>query len=432
MATPSKSEQDAEAAARQEQGIVPGEAAAALDTIVDGERGAPPAEASPSTPPEPGEPARTPPKPRVDDARNAIVARFRADRATAMADQADDITDFTRSGMPPEVEAEADPDAVAAAEPPADADLEPAPAPQTIKLKVRGQEQEFTLDEVIALARKNVATDDYFDEAKAKAKEAGDLLRDIKARAGQAGDPHAAQPAQPAAPAAPAAAAIQPQEDEVGKLMETMQFGDPADARALFDKTINDRVQQAVTKAVPITIQHERIRDDSVRTAKVLKSFEEKHADIAADRKARAAIEVDVYEQQLADLHKIVGDDLTKLTPDRTQPTPGQISVAHQWYRLNGFDVQPPDKLLETAVTNFIAWKGVKPTEPAAVPSTPRRVVDVVVDRTVRRQAVPQQPSRSAVARPAQPAAPKAPDRSAVIENMRKAREAPRGKSLVL
>lgn len=431
----SKAEQDAEARARSEAGIDPGETAGALDVIDDGARGAPPDPAARQTAPE-GEHAAKPAPPAksaFDQRRADIVARFRTSRTEEAEAARDDISDFARSGMPPEFEPPAPP-VEPAAEPAADpaAPLEDPPASQTYKVKVRGQEIEMSQEDLIAHAQKSLAGDSYLEEGKSKLKEVDALLRETRdkaSRAGQDGAHHAApQSAQPAEPASPDGADPQHPEDPIAKLIETIQFGDPAEARELLQNTI----EGVANKAVATNLESQRMQDEGARAMKVLTDFEGQHPEIAKDKRARAAIESDVFDLQVEDIAAL-GVDPAKLRPDGQPPTSGDVALAHRWYRAKGFKVRTPQELLETATKNFMDWKGVKqdpkpdqtPADPASK-AAPR--VDLTVDRTARRQAIPQQPSRTVAPKPDAQQAPQARDRSDIVRSMAAKRNEPRGR----
>ncbi len=459
--TPSKLEQEAESAARAENArmrgqtpIAAGETAAVLE--VPGDTPQDPLAGQPQPTPAPAPaPAPAPePKPLAhqgtlgDQSRAAIMARFRTERPTP-TDEADEMADFVKSGgMPEEFRQTAQPEAEPAA---AAAEAEPAPAPespaaaaepqaQTVKVKVRGEEKEVPLDEALAMARKAYAAEDYLDEAKGKLSEVNALLRETRDRAtrpAQDGQPqaapngtHAAEPGQPSDPG------LQPQEDPFQKTVEAIQFGDPAEAKNLLRNTIDQEVNAATQRA----IEQRRIQDDAVAANKALAEFSEKHADVANDPMARAAIEAKIFEQQATEL-KALNVDFGKIRTDGRQATPADIANTHQILRSRGFNVSSPGQLLEAAHGKFLEWRGTKTPEPAASdpnpapnnpapqprPAAPAPRVQITVDRQAR-QAAPQpqpqatrQPKVAPVQRPADPVEA----RSSIVQEMidRKARQ---------
>lgn len=436
MAAPTKAEQVSEAEARQASGIDPGETAAATATIDDVAGDAPPAPAAKTdavAEPAPLPPARSP----FTDKRDAIINRFREQRTEQNAEDTDEISDFVRSGVPADFQTEdapaADADPAAAAEPePAAAPAPAAEQKKTVKVKVNGVERELSLEEVIAQAQIALASDGLLDTAKSRLKQVDDLLQTTRAKVTRADQPGENQPGekgeQKAEPATTDGQILENHEDSIGKLIETLQFGDPAEARMLLEKTIRETSRQETQQQ----LGDDRLRDEGARTAKVLKDFEGKHPDLAADQGARAVIETFVCKAQTDDLTAL-GVDLTKL---RTR-IPGVVSAddiafAHRWYRANGFTVTAPDKLLETATTDFLKWKGggaEQQLEPADPAPGAKPQVEVTVDRSARRAALTPQPSRTATPKPdatRQAAQPR--DRSSVVQQMAARRAAPRGK----
>ena len=437
--TPSKEAQAAEGAARAESGntIPAGETALATATIGDV---APPdgARAAPAAPAAEGEARPAPPVRSLnDEKRAAITARFRTDRTVEAEGDGDDISSFTRSaGLPPEF-AESHP-VVALPEPEPEPQpepepgAEPAPGPQMVTVKVHGKEIQIPIEEAIAKAQIALASENILDEAKTKARELDAILADARNRAAMRPAPdganqtvqHQAQPGSPQPPT------VQPdQEDPFKKLIETIQFGDPDEAKQLFQQTIGATAQQIVHGQ----LLESRFKDEGARAAKVLKDFETAHPEIATDRKARAAIESDILDQQEGDLRNI-GIDPARIRADGLPPTPGDIADAHRYFRVEqGLSLSTPQQMLEKAATNYLEWKG--PKEPAAPapgsPKVPPRV-EVTVDRAARRQAIPQQPSVTAAPRaaPAQPAQPR--DRSDIVNAMKERSAKRRGQTIGL
>lgn len=437
MAAPSKAEQIAEATNRANGGPAPGETAQALEALSIADDGAPldPGGGPPRATPGDGDTVRPLPPARgqFDDRRADIVARFRTDRNAAADDQRDDISEFTRSGMPPEF---AQPNAAVIDEPAPDAGLDDDGAdaivadapPRKHKLIVRGQNVELTDEELIAKAQIALAGDSYLDEARTKLNEVNELHRSVTNRAPRAAPdgehPAAPQHAQTAEPGAIEGDDPQHPEDPFAKLIETLQFGDPGEAKSLLQNTIAGESKLAVRSA----LEQVRLEDEGARTAKVLKDFEGQHPELAQDKKARAAIESEVLDIQIADI-KALGVDPAQLRPDGLPPTAGDIAVAHRWYRAKGFKVTPPGEMLETATANFLEWRGIKPNEPAVVSQQGQPHVDLTIDRSTRRATVPQQPSRAAAPRQNTQQPPPAPrDRSAIVQSMIAKRAAPRGK----
>ena len=429
MTTPSKEQQDAEAAGRSKAGIQPGERAEALDIADDGVKSATP---EPQTPETSAEPAKEPPKFIPNTKRDEIVARFRNQRSREVENR-DEVDDFVRSGTPeefkspvPDLEPEEAPPLQPAQEEPPVQQAEPS-APEKFKVKVHGQERELTKEELIAKAQIALASENILDEVKA-------LKRDLEHRVRSNPVQHPDQPGHHAAANGTQPEQLEPQqppqdqEDEFKQLVEKIQFGDPTEARDLFEKTIKKTAASVVSNS----LQEQRLADEGARTAQVLKEFEAQHQELANDPMANAAIERKIYDLQIADL-KALGVDPARIPAPNGQVTPRIIAEAHRWYRAQGYNVSPPQKLLQTATDEFLAWKGTPRTEPSseAAPGgkAPPRV-EVKLDREQRRQAIPQQPSRTATPRPTTPAPASAQprDRSSIVADMVKRRSLPRGR----
>lgn len=412
--------QQAESDARTKAGIDPGENAHALD-VVDDVGGAPDPGPAPRVPQDDAAPL-PPARSRFDQRRDEIVARYRTERTVEADADRDDISDFARSGLPPDFDPQPEPEPESQPEP------QPQPGPQTVRVKVHGQEMDLPLEDVIAKAQIALASENLLDETKSRLKEVDSLLAATRANVARADQPgqHQARPqsTQTTEPALDPGADPEHHEDALAKLIETLQFGDPAEARQLLQNTI----AESSTKAVQEQLLIQRVRDEGARSAKVLKDFMTSHADLAKDPMAQAAIERQVYDLQIEDL-KAIGFDPANIQTPSGVVTPADIADAHRYYRANGYEIRKPEALLEAATASFLTWKGVKtdlpnPADPA--PKAPPRI-EVSVDRTARRSAIPQQPARTAVPRQdPQQATPQPRDRSAIVQQEIARRNLPR------
>lgn len=429
--TPSKADQVAESEARARAGADP---TLNAEAAIGSEGDAGPLDPGGTPRAAPGETDRAAPPPvraTFDNKRAAIIDRFRTSRREQPSVEQDEISDFTQSGAPMDVEQE-QPEAVLAPEPEVVVErevvVEQPALPPKIKLKVRGQETEYTLEDVIAKAQIALAADNYLDEARTKLKEVDDLVRNTRQTVERVDRPDQHQVRQPNAQdqtevqAQPGEDGTDPNTpDDLTKLIEAMQFGDPNDAKQFLRNTI----AREATQIVQQTLLNQRYADEGARGDKVLKDFSSQHADIAKDPKARAAVEVEIVSLQQQDIEAL-GVDVSKLRPDGLPPTPGDIANAHRWYRSNGHDVRSTQDLLELGVKSYNEWRGIKTADPA--PAVPAKViektapiVEVTVDRTARRQAVQQQPSQSSIrpATPQQQAPAKPRDRSDIVADMK-------------
>jgi hypothetical protein len=374
---PNKAEQIAESAARLAAGVDPAEHIAAMDVVEDGPRGDPQGgppvvqggDKSQQRPPAPS-------KSRFDQRRDDIVARFRTGRTEEASAERDDVSAFTRSGLPPDFEQFRDGEATDAEQVAADTgrqdEQEPEPEqaapalPPRVKLKVHGEEKEYALEDVIAQAQIALASDNILEKAKSRLKEVDDLVRDTRARVARPDQPghHAEQNrTQPAEAAAPSADedGTQTSDDPLNRLIETLQFGDPSEARPLFEQTI----RQEAKKIVGQELEVRDLKNEGAKSAKVLKDFKDSHPDLAKDPYAQAVMQTRIFEMQVEDLKAIGVEPEMIQTPSGTV-TAGDISQAHAWYRSKGYTLRTPSTMLETARDDYFKWRnpgpGVHPT----------------------------------------------------------------------
>lgn len=443
----SKAQQEAEAEARKQAQIEPGETRRALDVVDD--TPAPQAETAVPGDSRQAAEARQKSAPAEPPAsvrrREEIIARYRAKRRQNLTDES--AEDVMRASIPPEFAGLAQAPQHAAANPEPDTDgADPAEAaetddaaaaaseensagpkteeprperpPQTVKLKVNGEIKELPLDEVIAKAQIALAAGDILGEAKQLRQELNTLLSRTKGAAPAQPGHHAEAEQEPAEPSAPQPG--QPDQDPWAQVVEKIQFGDPAEARALLQQTI----AQETARQVAASLREQRLRDEGARSMQVLSEYEKSHPEIATDDMARAAIESRVIALQVEDL-KALGVDINALRRADGSPanTPADIAQAHRYYRAEGFKVRSPQQLLQQATEDFLAWKGTAQASAPVRQGAPR--IEVSQERVARRQAVPQQPSRTVAPKPA-PAAPQTRSRSDIVQEMMAARMKPR------
>ena len=380
----------------------------------------------------------TRPKPIVqspkDRARDDIVKSFREQRNLKTDDDADEINKFTRSGMPPELLALED-ETLVQGEPEEQEEqieetqeelLEEEQVPAKRKLIIRGKEVEVTDEEFLALAQKAAAADDYLDEAKRKLKEVDELVRQTRTQAGrdsQTNTQNGQNNPQNNGQEDPNAPGDEHHVDPFEKVVETIQFGDLKEAARLLREVSTNPVD--TRKIAGEQLEQERMRNEAIRSQKILKEFEGQHPDLAKDQYALAAMRARLIELQT--------DDLKGLGLDEAQiPKSGdEIANWHMWYRQKGHSVRDVDVLLKTARDDFMAWRGVETKQPAATKTGAPRV-EVTVDRQQRRAAIQQQPSRTVAPKPDQVTQPTPQrDRSSIVQDMIAARGRPRQKVVV-
>lgn len=377
-----------------------------------------------------------------DEARNEITARFRKNRSTESASEeesdAQEIRRFAREGMPPELialnglqDGDADPALETGDEgtgiiEAGEVEAEEQAAPVKRKLKVNGKDRELSEDEITAAAQMYLAADGILDEAKAKMRDIDALMRSAKENQGTRSAPTgenqtARNAAQTTDTETPIADDGENQTDNpFTKLIETIQYGKPEEAAASLQQLVTTEAGKQSKEA----LRNERLRNDGVRSQKVLKDFMEAHPDLASDEMASAAIERTLFSMQKQDLLALGLEEAT------IPQTPAEIAKWHQFYRVEGHNVRDAATLLTDARDNFLKWRGGPVAPKVADPKTPPKIA-VVVDRSARRAAIPQQPSRSAAPKPDTTATQKAPaDRASVVQNMKLLRAKPRGQVL--
>lgn len=401
---------------------------------------------------------RQPPRPRIDDKRNAIIARFRGIRSQPQAEQTHDIDALASTGLPPEFEQYREPDGNAedaAAERSrairdgqddagADDQRQAAP-PKKVKLRVNHQDVEMDMDDVIAHAQKSMAADNILDSAKSKARELDDIIAQARNRVARP-DPASHQTGQDRSQQAEPASQDQgnngeshtSDDDGFSQLVETMQFGDVRDAAPLLRDTIDRAVDRAADRKVTVKMQQNRMNDEAARTGVILEKFNTDHPELQKDRSAQAVMKQYVYETQVDDLAAI-GVTMESLQASVGHAlSPGDIAQAHQFYRSEGYKLKKPEVMLEDAHDHMLGWRGTPKTKDATTPpvngrqngSVPPRIA-VNVDREERRQQITPAPNRTSP--PQQQRREIAPQRRPagdVVLRMKQQRDLARGRSL--
>lgn len=436
MPTPDKDTQNTEAMQRTPQQIAADAelSAGALDVAGDDAGGDAADTAAPVIAAEPvPEPA---PKPiNRNSMRDEIAKNFRRGRQQETDDAREDMEEIralTNNGLPQEFQdGVGDTDVADVVEAvqqqrPAPRQQEPV-QPQKIKVKVNGQEQELTQEEIIAAAQKSLAGDDYLGRAKKEAKDLIDSVRTeiqgLRTAAppvqNQSGDGTAQEGADGTTGTAdenhvdPALAAI-----------EKLQFGNPAEAASSLRQLINDAGRAASKEELAL----QRRQLEHTRSMSQLRQFTDANPDLARDEDVQAVMRVNIFKLQREDLIKAGVDE-------KNIPTnPEQMATVHLDLRSLGADVRTVPQILATAKSNFEGkWRGgTQPSREApgqqqqqqsAVPA--KATVEVNVNRTQRREAITQQPTRTMSPRP-DPRPQERRDGSSVVQQMKASRQAPR------
>lgn len=413
----SKAEQDQEAKSRDADDA--GLAASNRDLVDDAAVPGDEATKSARQPEPEGDTPRPAPvvKNKNDDARNDIVSRFREKRSTDVDEDAAEIQKFVREGMPPEL------DELEAEE--AESADEVAP-PVKHKLKVRGKEVELTQEELVAAAQKSLAGEDYLEEGRKVFDDAKKLADEIQAtRTGLTGKHPAGEKS--ATEGETTEAESEHPANPLKKFVEDLQYGaDPDQVAQSLDQILDQKAEQKSKQ----TLASQRVNDEMARSKKVLTDFQnaEENADIAKDPLANAVIERKLYDLQMDDLKALGVDETVMRAQLGRNPGPADVANWHLFYRAEGFSVRPVGDLLKQATTEYKAWKGNGVDDK---PSGETGKVEVVIDRTTRRAAIPQQPTRSSAPKRPSGARPTEPDRSSIVQNMIAQRQKPRGSVIV-
>jgi hypothetical protein len=159
------------------------------------------------------------------------------------------------------------------------------------------------------------------------------------------------------------------------------------------------------------------VQNDLAKAQQDLQAFVAANPDLAADPIASNVIENSVYGIYREEI-KALGVDEAQIPQD-----PKQLADWHRLYRVHGHAVSKPADVLNKAKAKLDAWRGTSTPQP-----TPRKDparVEVNVDRTERRKAIPQQPTRSVAPRPNAPPQVQENSRKSAVMEMRRARGQP-------
>jgi hypothetical protein len=291
---------------------------------------------------------------------------------------------------------------------------QPAPQPKTHTLKVRGLDVVMSEAEILERAAKFTAADTYLDDAK----EILAAAKGIKREQGERTAPDLHRPEGRTSTqdddldhSTATDSANTP--DELEQAIEEIQFGDPKNAA----KKIRDVVTKLSDESADKRQATRIMNNELAKSQKALKAFADANPDIAKDNAASAVVLENIYDIYRADLVK-TGIDPSKLPSDKEA-----LANWHSFARANGQNVTPIDKVFETAKSKYQAWRGGDKVAPRQETQKSAPRINVNVDRTQRREAIPSQPSRAVAARPDTiRQAPSTKSRSDVVMQMRKQR----------
>lgn len=345
-----------------------------------------------------------------DQARKNIAARFRREESVPFSGDINDpemtIGEIARRAEEPEpgtspVGGQRDPAL----------DRQTQQQPQKRKLTVRGQELELTDEEILARAAKVTAADSYLEEARTILEEAKTIRAERNSPSSRR--PESQNDTQDDLNADDDTNRSQHPEDDMEEVIESIQYRDPKEAARKLSEAIDKRADKKADER-----QLQRLMDNDLqKSQKALKDFMVANAELGSDKMTARAIEAtlyDIYEEDIVKLGLVDADQIPKDAAGKAN--------WHRFYRVHGHPVRTAAEALEEAKTRVLRWKGnpapSNGNEPRPAPSKTQPRVNV--DRTERRMAIPNSPSRSVA--PAKTEAPKATSRSDVIAKMRASR----------
>lgn len=366
-----------------------------------------------ANPPEPAKPRREEPAVSPGDAkRNAIIDRFTRPDTRVFNGDMNDPSNLYGEVADEALQPDENGDPLVGAPP-------PAPSPKRmITLTIRGKPVEMSEDEVIARAQKVEAADSYLEESRELLQEAKTIKAERSGRATQhpEGDDRTREDGQDLDPSD--RQTRHPGLD-LKSVIEKIQFGDPDEAAAALAEAIQQTSTQAATQAANEGHVTRLIKNDLTKSQADLKAFRDANPELNSDENAALLIEQQVYK-----IYREEIEALGVVEKENIPTNPKDLADWHRYYRINGLNVSKTSDILNKAKDSYTAWRGDSPQgKQAAKPSKDAPRIAVNVDRTERRQAIPQQPTRAvAPRRDATPPPTIEQSRKSAFNEMRKAR----------
>jgi hypothetical protein len=301
-----------------------------------------------------------------DDRRAAIQARFRDKRVNDVAElehERETILAAQRGELPPD-DAAAMQDVL-------------HQGPQHIKLKIRGQDVEFTTDQLIALAQKGAAGDSYLAESRS-------ILDQAKAEAQRI--VNAAHQAQQRAPF---------NDQQFDELYSALVYEDEEGGKAKLRDAVRSLAVQHVQQQQQ-QVQAQRNQAEFEKGQRELAAFQAENPALAQDEFAMTMMGERMFSLFAADL-QAAGVDLSQLKSKEA------IANTHLSMRAAGLPVRSVKDVMNTARNEYVAWRNggpappnpEPPAPPAALRQGPARIA-VNINRDARRAMIPAQPPRAA------------------------------------
>jgi hypothetical protein len=370
-----------------------------------------------------------------DDTRDMIARNFRQNRAQERQEAVEEERELRElAGLPEEFRdqvVDEEPEVVTQRQQP-DPDMRRADDTQKFKVKINGEERFLTVDEMTAAAQKALASDDVLGSAK---KAAQDILDEARALRNEIEGQRTAV-LRPAGNQGGEGEGTQPEADQTDQvdpyeqLVEQLQYGDPKQAAASARQLIEDRAR-AVSRTE--MLQNNRATEHQ-RSMAALNKFRQENQDLANDEDASAVMRVRLFREQHNDLVKSGLDP--KRLPEFRPENFDAIANMHLDARAFGVGVRDIPTLLNAAKEGYLGKFGGQRTQPN--PDTGQgeqrqqqqqnKGVTVEVNRTERRQAIAQQPTRTVAPRmqPQDRQRDQLESRTSAVERMRAARSGPR------
>lgn len=312
------------------------------------------------------EPAEAPPDPNVrevevkgphEDKRLAIAANYRR-RPEAQDDASTDAIDpndpALTYGSHPEAGDDMDDqerEALQRARVAAGEGEEPAAEAPQYEVNVNGERRLVTVAQLISNFQKNSAADQRLHQAAELLKAAGQLAQ---TRNASAADTQAEPPPAPGKPSTSPLSDIT--DEELAKVLEQVQYGDPADGAAAlrqYGEMIAARVQPAPTPAPVDARSQVRFALEDERSERALKTFVEQNADIAADPGLQRVTADFAHAEMLQDLLTVLPEEEIRATIRN----PRDLVLAHKAARVEGWDgIRSPEEILAASLTTAKKW----------------------------------------------------------------------------
>lgn len=289
---------------------------------------------------------------------------------------------------------------------------EPAAQPRMLTRIVRGKEVTKSEDEWLELAMKVDAADSYLAESQQLLKDAKEIRQQ---RAGQ-------DPQRPEGQTSEQDDRTDEDDRQTSRrpgidlksVVEKIQFGDPEEAAADLAKAID----AVATKQVNEGHVARLVSNDLARSKLDLKAFADANPDIALNKIASSVMEQSIYEIFREEI-KAQGVDEAQIPKD-----PKALADWHRLYRVYGHSVSKPAEVFEKAKAKLDEFRGA-PSVPKPAPRKGEARVEVNVDRTERRMAIPVQPSRGVAPRRDAPVVKQEDSRKSAVQEMRRSRGQP-------